>query len=375
MLCVLHITSGPRAGEKVWLRTDEWLQVGRDPAADLSLPEDAHLSRIHFTLEGIENGFRIRDLGSSNSTFLNGARIEFAPLNNSDRIVAGKTSFSIEISKGIKLASGDSTTDQPNLAQPLPAESTDNTMPIGASDLDEETIRTVYGGVGRPDMEQAPGHSKSPESEGAPAQSPPPASSGLPVNEPASPGVAQASSAKSGMGLTCIEPTSARFTVAQVATRLSEDTQIMAVVNRTQLDVGAQGMIDHAVACQHAWSISDTLFVVDDGQAARVGDIMERSLGRDGAICLGVKTGGNFVVTELRRQASLFSYPSMLFDELRHADESEKRLLFEHIRFMLFERDSTAAWVLISEPDFDFPEEVRTAVGGIRKRPLNTLSR
>ena len=79
----------------------------------------------------------------------------------------------------------------------------------------------------------------------------------------------------------------------------------MAVVNRTQLDAGAQGMIDHAVACQHAWSIIDTLFVVDDGQAARVGDIMERSLGRDGAICLGVKKGWNFVVTELRRQASL----------------------------------------------------------------------
>jgi len=479
MLCVLNITSGPRAGEKVWLRSDEFLQVGRDPAADLALVYDSHMSRVHFALEGIENGFRIRDLGSTNGTFLNGAQIQLAPLNNGDRIVAGKTSYSIEITQDVKLASSDSTNTGPPVAQPLPPSSVDDqTIVVGGRTpvSEEETLKATYRAPQSQDQappelarnqpppppqppvplaDDVPGGNQTQQGTTGPISSAPtpatptpatptpatpasadelaqlagpppgtipsappiapdaPGPSDLQTNDsteaidqhriagttrlaegatpirpgdgqirvdtpeevvPSSAPVANEVPSTSDGGLQCIESTSPHFTVAQVAHRLAKDSTMMAVVNRTQLDAGAQGMIDHAVARQHAWPISDTLYVVDDGQAARVGEIMERSVGRDAAICIGVKKGWNLVVAELRRQASLFSYPSMLFDELRYTEDSERARLFEHIKFMLFERDSTASWVLISEPNFELPDDIRSAVGGIRARTIGTTT-
>lgn len=474
MLCVLNITSGPRAGEKVWLRSDEFLQVGRDPAADLALVYDSHMSRVHFALEGIENGFRIRDLGSTNGTFLNGVQIQLAALNNGDRIVAGKTSYSIEITQDVKLASSDSTNTGPPVAQPLPPTSVDDqTMVVDERRpvSEEETVKTTYRAPQSQDQapqEQATNQPLPPQppvpladdassgnqtqqgatgpissTQPAPAtpapatpadelgqmagpppgtipsappiapDAPGPADLVVPTNDspeaidqhriagttrlaegatpirpgdgqirvdtpeevvPSSAPVANEVPSTSDGGLQCIESTSPHFTVAQVAHRLAKDSTMMAVVNRTQLDAGAQGMIEHAVARQHAWPISDTLYVVDDGQAARVGEIMERSVGRDAAICIGVKKGWNLVVAELRRQASLFSYPSMLFDELQYTADNERARLFGHIRFMLFERDSTASWVLISEPNFELPEDIRSAVGGIRARTIGTTT-
>lgn len=51
------------------------------------------MSRSHFAIAYSEDAPVIRDLGSSNGTFVNGEVIREAELQNGDRIMAGTTVF------------------------------------------------------------------------------------------------------------------------------------------------------------------------------------------------------------------------------------------------------------------------------------------
>jgi sigma-B regulation protein RsbU (phosphoserine phosphatase) len=68
----------------------ERLAIGRSSAVELSFPEDAGLSRQHFTFEADGEEWTIQDLGSKNGTFVNNiplkARLILKP---GDRITAG----------------------------------------------------------------------------------------------------------------------------------------------------------------------------------------------------------------------------------------------------------------------------------------------
>src|ERR1039458_4986768 len=47
------------------------LSIGRSSAAELSFPEDAGLSRLHFAFEPEGDDWTVQDLGSKNGTFVN----------------------------------------------------------------------------------------------------------------------------------------------------------------------------------------------------------------------------------------------------------------------------------------------------------------
>lgn len=64
------------------------LSVGRDSQCDLTLVHH-QVSRQHARFEWDETGWILRDLGSSNRTFVNGVRIEQAKLENGDLIDIG----------------------------------------------------------------------------------------------------------------------------------------------------------------------------------------------------------------------------------------------------------------------------------------------
>lgn len=67
--------------------------VGRSESC--SLPIDSHrVSREHATIEQAGDGLTVRDLGSTNGTFVNGQRIESAELNDGDLLVFADTEFS-----------------------------------------------------------------------------------------------------------------------------------------------------------------------------------------------------------------------------------------------------------------------------------------
>nr|WP_284305212.1 DUF3662 and FHA domain-containing protein [Mobilicoccus caccae] len=72
--------------------------LGRDAAADITL-EDSGVSRRHCEIRVTHDGphlvASIRDLGSTNGTFVNGERITTSRLAEGDRITVGRTSLSV----------------------------------------------------------------------------------------------------------------------------------------------------------------------------------------------------------------------------------------------------------------------------------------
>lgn len=69
--------------------------IGRAPTADLPVV-DPTVSRRHAQILADENGLTVHDLGSSNGTFVNGNKIDTAPIVPGDVIAFGKVSFRLE---------------------------------------------------------------------------------------------------------------------------------------------------------------------------------------------------------------------------------------------------------------------------------------
>jgi pSer/pThr/pTyr-binding forkhead associated (FHA) protein len=72
--------------------------LGRE-SGDVVFPDDPFMSRRHAALrvsEGPATTFRLTDLGSSNGTFVNGARVTEATLRPGDEVSIGGTRFRFE---------------------------------------------------------------------------------------------------------------------------------------------------------------------------------------------------------------------------------------------------------------------------------------
>jgi len=66
--------------------------VGRSPANGVALPDDPTASDFHAVVERYPSGWCIRDVGSSNGTFLNGERVVGEHrLRSADEILVGAT--------------------------------------------------------------------------------------------------------------------------------------------------------------------------------------------------------------------------------------------------------------------------------------------
>src|SRR5205085_11341830 len=76
--------------------------IGRSENAQFCLPRDRFFSRHHCLLEIAPPQAFIRDLGSTNGTFVNGMRIDTAYLKSGDRIQGGETVLEVEVSSGLE---------------------------------------------------------------------------------------------------------------------------------------------------------------------------------------------------------------------------------------------------------------------------------
>jgi pSer/pThr/pTyr-binding forkhead associated (FHA) protein len=85
---LLVVTRGPTAGSRLAV-TKELTTIGRHPQSDIFL-DDITVSRRHAEIRRTENGFRVKDAGSLNGTYLNRERVEEAELTTGDELQVGK---------------------------------------------------------------------------------------------------------------------------------------------------------------------------------------------------------------------------------------------------------------------------------------------
>ena len=97
MLVTLHVIAGPQTGRAFTFDQHDTFMIGRSEDAQFCLPQDRFFSRHHCILEIAPPQCFLRDLGSTNGTFVNGIRVDSAHLKHGDRIQGGETVLEVEV--------------------------------------------------------------------------------------------------------------------------------------------------------------------------------------------------------------------------------------------------------------------------------------
>jgi len=94
----LKVLAGPYKGRIFNFTQPDTFLIGRTDDSHLCLPEDKFFSRHHCLLEITPPRCFLRDLGSTNGTFVNGQRVAEARLKSGDQIQGGETVLLVEVS-------------------------------------------------------------------------------------------------------------------------------------------------------------------------------------------------------------------------------------------------------------------------------------
>ena len=98
MRVILDVVQGPRRGQSFVFDRHDTFIVGRSRFVHCPMPEDTALSRDHFLVEVNPPRCDLRDLGSTNGTYVNDRRIdERTRLHPGDRVAAGQSLFVVRI--------------------------------------------------------------------------------------------------------------------------------------------------------------------------------------------------------------------------------------------------------------------------------------
>lgn len=97
MRVTLHVVAGPQTGRDFTFDQHDTFMIGRSEDAQFCLPHDRFFSRHHCILEIAPPQCFLRDLSSTNGTFVNGIRVETAHLKHGDRIQGGETVLEVEV--------------------------------------------------------------------------------------------------------------------------------------------------------------------------------------------------------------------------------------------------------------------------------------
>lgn len=97
MRVTLNVVAGPQVGRTFTFDQHDTFMIGRSEDAQFCLPHDRFFSRHHCLLEIAPPQTFLRDLGSTNGTFVNGIRVETAHLKHGDRIQGGETVLEVQV--------------------------------------------------------------------------------------------------------------------------------------------------------------------------------------------------------------------------------------------------------------------------------------
>ena len=97
MRVTLKVLEGPYRGREFCFDHHDTFLIGRSDNAHLYLPDDRFFSRHHCLLEIAPPRCFLRDLGSTNGTFVNGQKVSEVFLRNGDRIQGGQTVLEVQV--------------------------------------------------------------------------------------------------------------------------------------------------------------------------------------------------------------------------------------------------------------------------------------
>jgi eukaryotic-like serine/threonine-protein kinase len=93
----LNVVAGPQTGRSFTFDQHDTFMIGRSEDSQFCLPQDRYFSRHHCLIEIAPPQAFLRDLGSTNGTFVNGLRVDTAHLKSGDRIQGGETVLEVEV--------------------------------------------------------------------------------------------------------------------------------------------------------------------------------------------------------------------------------------------------------------------------------------
>ncbi len=102
MRVTLHVVAGPQTGRDFSFDQHDTFLIGRSEDAQFCLPHDRFFSRNHCLIEIAPPQAFLRDLNSTNGTFVNGMRVAEAHLKSGDRIQGGETVLEVEVTTGLE---------------------------------------------------------------------------------------------------------------------------------------------------------------------------------------------------------------------------------------------------------------------------------
>jgi serine/threonine-protein kinase len=114
MRVILNVVQGPLAGRQFILNRPDSFIVGRSRFVHCPMPEDLALSRDHFMIEVNPPTCELRDLGSTNGTFVNNRRVDRVRLSSEDLIAAGQSVFRVVVESPEMISSADGPTPSPS---------------------------------------------------------------------------------------------------------------------------------------------------------------------------------------------------------------------------------------------------------------------
>ncbi|HVQ56573.1 MAG TPA: FHA domain-containing serine/threonine-protein kinase [Pyrinomonadaceae bacterium] len=97
MRVTLNVVAGPQTGRTFSFEQHDTFMIGRSEDSQFCLPHDRFFSRHHCIIEIAPPQAFLRDLGSTNGTFVNGLRVDTSYLKHGDRIQGGETVLEVVV--------------------------------------------------------------------------------------------------------------------------------------------------------------------------------------------------------------------------------------------------------------------------------------
>ena len=120
MRVILDVLEGPLKGRSFVFERHDTFIVGRSRFVHCPMPEDMALSRDHFMIEINPPLCELRDLGSTNGTFVNNHRVDRVRLVSGDVIAAGQSVFRVQVESAQALSSGEGTSEEHSGTETIP---------------------------------------------------------------------------------------------------------------------------------------------------------------------------------------------------------------------------------------------------------------